>query len=107
MFDARDSRNDFARPSWILAMLVFFILLMPFVRSYFFNSLGRWLYVLIFSFSASYILTPVARKIASKFGILDFVEDAGGRSPLMPTPQEVERNPRARSAKLRIVEKIT
>ena len=79
MSDARDSSNDFARPSWILAMLVFFILLMPFVRSYFFNSLGRWLYVLIFSFSASYILTPVARKIASKFGILDFVEDAGGR----------------------------
>ena len=79
MSDVRDSRDDFARPSWILAMLVFFILLMPFVRSYFFNSLGRWLYVLIFSFSVSYILTPVARKIASKFGILDFVEDAGGR----------------------------
>ena len=79
MSDARDSSNDFARPSWILAMLVFFILLMPFVRSYFFNSLGRWLYVLIFSFSASYVLTPVARKIASKLGILDFVDDAGGR----------------------------
>jgi len=79
MSDVRDSNNDFARPSWILAMLVFFILLMPFVRSYFFNSLGRWLYVLIFSFSASYVLTPVARKIASKLGILDFVDDAGGR----------------------------
>ncbi len=79
MSDARDSRNDFVRPSWMLAMLVFFILLIPFVRFYFFNNLGRWLYILIFSFTASYVLTPVARKIASKLGILDFVDDAEGR----------------------------
>jgi UDP-GlcNAc:undecaprenyl-phosphate/decaprenyl-phosphate GlcNAc-1-phosphate transferase len=79
MSDARVNRNDFARPSWILAILVFVFLLMPFVRFYFFNNLGRWLYILIFSFSASYVLTPVARITALKLGILDFVEEAGGR----------------------------
>ena len=79
MSDARVNRNDFASPSWILAILVFVFLLMPFVRFYFFNNLGRWLYILIFSFSASYVLTPVARITALKLGILDFVEEAGGR----------------------------
>jgi len=71
MSDARDNRNHFARPSWILALFIFFILMMPFIRSYFFNTMGRWLYVLIFSFSVSYLLTPVAREIAIKLDIVD------------------------------------
>ena len=75
MFDARDSNISFARISWILALFIFSILLMPFSRSYFFNTMGRWLYILIFSFSVSYLLTPVTRKIAIKLDIVDNPEE--------------------------------
>ena len=75
MFDARDSNISFARISWILALFIFSILLMPFSRSYFFNTMGRWLYILIFSFSVSYLLTPVTRKIAIKLDIVDKPEE--------------------------------
>jgi UDP-GlcNAc:undecaprenyl-phosphate/decaprenyl-phosphate GlcNAc-1-phosphate transferase len=71
MFDAGDSKLSFAKISWILALFIFSILMMPSIRSYFFNTMGRWLYVLIFSLSVSYLLTPVARIIAIKLDIVD------------------------------------
>ena len=61
---------------WLCASLTLFMLLIPAVRAYFFNNIGRWLYILLFSFSVSAILTPAARWIALKVNIVD---DPGGR----------------------------
>jgi UDP-GlcNAc:undecaprenyl-phosphate GlcNAc-1-phosphate transferase len=79
VFKARNGRKDLYWISWILAMFAFFGLMMPPVRSYFLSSIGRWLYVLLFSFMLSHVLTPVVRRIALKFNILDFVDGPGGR----------------------------
>ncbi|MFH1079520.1 MAG: MraY family glycosyltransferase [Pseudomonadota bacterium] len=61
---------------WLCAALMLSALLIPLVRYYFFNNIGRWLYILLFSFSVSAILTPAARWIALKFNIVD---NPGGR----------------------------
>ena len=79
MFKAGNGTRDFYWTSWILAIFVFLALLTPPVRSYFFSSIGRWLYVLLFSLTLSHLLTPVVRRIALKFNILDFVDGPGGR----------------------------
>ena len=79
MFKSANGTRDLYWTSWILAGLIFFALLAPPVRSHFFGSVGRWLYVLIFSLTASHLLTPVARRIALRFGILDMAEGPGGR----------------------------
>ncbi len=79
MFKAGNGTRDFYWTSWILAIFVFLALLAPPVRSYFFSSIGRWLYVLLFSLTLSHLLTPVVRRIALKFNILDFVDGPGGR----------------------------
>ena len=79
MFKAGNGTRDFYWTSWILAIFVFLALLAPPLRSYFFSSIGRWLYVLLFSLTLSHLLTPVVRRIALKFNILDFVDGPGGR----------------------------
>ena len=50
-----------------------FLLLMAFptVKYFFFNSGFRWLYILIFSFAASYFLIPFCRMAAIRLNILD------------------------------------
>jgi UDP-GlcNAc:undecaprenyl-phosphate GlcNAc-1-phosphate transferase len=50
-----------------------FLLLMttPTVKYFFFNSGFRWLYILIFSFAASYFLIPFCRMAATRLNILD------------------------------------
>jgi UDP-GlcNAc:undecaprenyl-phosphate GlcNAc-1-phosphate transferase len=54
-----------------IATVVFVVLIIPFFRRYFTNSGVRWLYVFVFSFSLSYILTPVMRWIALEYNIVD------------------------------------
>jgi 16S rRNA (cytosine1402-N4)-methyltransferase len=52
----------------------------------------------------------IVKNIFSSFveqGSCRFVEEAGGKSPITPSAAEIARNPRARSAKLRIVEKLS
>ncbi|MDD5658308.1 MAG: 16S rRNA (cytosine(1402)-N(4))-methyltransferase RsmH [Elusimicrobia bacterium] len=52
----------------------------------------------------------IVKNIFSSFveqGSCRYVEEAGGKSPLTPAAAELVRNPRARSAKLRIVEKLS
>ncbi|MHB8829701.1 MAG: hypothetical protein ACYC6Q_09290, partial [Syntrophales bacterium] len=51
--------NHFPRIFWILALIVFGMLLLPVVRRFFFETGGRWLYILLFSFSTSALLTPL------------------------------------------------
>jgi len=61
---------------WLCAALMLSALLIPLVRNYFFSNIGRWLYVLLFSFAVAAVLTPLARWIALKLNIVD---DPGGR----------------------------
>lgn len=61
---------------WLVVIGIFSILLLPFTRYFFFEYFGRWLYIFLFSFSLSAILTPIMRRIALKVNIVDL---PGGR----------------------------
>jgi UDP-GlcNAc:undecaprenyl-phosphate GlcNAc-1-phosphate transferase len=67
---------SFNRLHWFSSLIIFFILIIPAVRHYFFEYLGRWLYILFFSFAVSALLTPAAQWLALK---LDIVDAPGGR----------------------------
>ncbi|MDQ1330656.1 MAG: UDP-GlcNAc:undecaprenyl-phosphate/decaprenyl-phosphate GlcNAc-phosphate transferase, partial [Thermodesulfobacteriota bacterium] len=45
-------------------------------RNFFFGKIGRWLYILLFSFSTAALITPVMTAIATRTGIVDI---PGGR----------------------------
>jgi UDP-GlcNAc:undecaprenyl-phosphate GlcNAc-1-phosphate transferase len=75
------SRDDwwkasFRRIFWMLAVVVFLLLLIPLVREFFFAQVGRWLYILLFAASTSALLTPILISTALRFGIVD---TPGGR----------------------------
>lgn len=55
----------------MLSLIVFLLLLIPLVRHFFFEGLGRWLYILLFAFSTAALLTPIMIIIAGKTGIVD------------------------------------
>ena len=64
------------RMTWYGAVITLGILLVPYSRNYFVEVGIRWLYILIFSFSLSAVLTPIMRAIALRLGIIDV---PGGR----------------------------
>lgn len=66
----------FLKVFWFLSLMVFVILLIPPVRGLFFATGARWLYILLFSFSTSALLTPLMILSATKLGIVDH---PGGR----------------------------
>jgi UDP-GlcNAc:undecaprenyl-phosphate GlcNAc-1-phosphate transferase len=47
------------------------LLALPPIKYFYFNSGVRWLYILVFSFIASYFITPFCRLAAQKLNILD------------------------------------
>jgi UDP-GlcNAc:undecaprenyl-phosphate GlcNAc-1-phosphate transferase len=53
------------------AFVPFGIIIIPFVRFHLIQIGLRWLYILLFSLSLSYLLTPVVRLIAIAFHVLD------------------------------------
>ena len=55
----------------ILLGILLFLLALPPVKSLYFSSGIRWLYILLFSFLASYFITPFCRLTASRLNILD------------------------------------
>lgn len=57
------------------AVMLFLILITPFFRSYFIHIGLRWIYIFLFSFSLSYVLTPVVRWVALRLNILDIPDD--------------------------------
>jgi UDP-GlcNAc:undecaprenyl-phosphate GlcNAc-1-phosphate transferase len=69
-------KTSFQRIFWILALLVFCLLLIPLVREFFFEKIGRWLYILLFASASSALLTPIMIIIAGK---ADIVDAPGGR----------------------------
>jgi len=56
---------------YFLALAVFGVLVIPLFRSLFTHMGLRWLYIFLFSFSLSYLLTPLMRLVALKVNILD------------------------------------
>ena len=77
MFSEEKVRTiSFLHIFWILSFILFFLLMTPFIRRLFFDRFGRWLYILLFSFSTAAILTPIMRIIAARVGIVD---TPGGR----------------------------
>ena len=67
---------SFRRIFWILALILFFLLLLPFIRHIFVEHLGRWLYILLFASSTAALITPIMMTIAVRIGIVD---TPGGR----------------------------
>ncbi|HLA28925.1 MAG TPA: MraY family glycosyltransferase [Syntrophales bacterium] len=67
---------SFRRILWILALILFFLLLIPFIRQIFAEHLGRWLYILLFASSTAALITPIMMTIAVRIGIVD---TPGGR----------------------------
>ncbi len=61
---------------WLLSLFFFLALLLPPVRYLFFSGIGRWLYILLFAFLLSVLLTPLMERIALKLNIVDI---PGGR----------------------------
>jgi UDP-GlcNAc:undecaprenyl-phosphate GlcNAc-1-phosphate transferase len=59
------------RVFYLIALVIFGALVLPFVRSHFTYTGLRWLYIFLFSFSLSYLLTPLMRLVALKATILD------------------------------------
>ncbi len=77
MFSRENSwKASFRRIFWVSALIVFLLLLIPFVRYLFFEHIGRWFYIFLFAFSTAALLTPVMTAIATKAGIVDI---PGGR----------------------------
>jgi len=69
VFDLKDSLP--LRIFYVIALIIFGVLVLPSVRFYFTYMGLRWLYIFLFSFSLSYLLTPLMRLVALKANILD------------------------------------
>jgi UDP-GlcNAc:undecaprenyl-phosphate GlcNAc-1-phosphate transferase len=76
MFHSDSGKVPYLTILWYIAIVIFSLLLLPFIRHYFFGHIGRWLYIFLFSLFLSAILTPVMRVIALKLNIVDL---PGGR----------------------------
>lgn len=74
MFDSKGI--SLRRIVWCVSLVILAVLVLPWSRFYFTDLGVRWLYILLFSFSLSAILTPVMRLIALKLNIVDV---PGGR----------------------------
>jgi UDP-GlcNAc:undecaprenyl-phosphate/decaprenyl-phosphate GlcNAc-1-phosphate transferase len=58
-----------------IAATIFLTLLLPETRQYFFEVAGRWLYIFLFSFTLSLLMTPLMRWLAKRFNIFDIPEE--------------------------------
>jgi len=75
MFSFESPKSSRILYLWILALAVFILILIPGVRLYFFNFLGRWLYIFLFSFTLATLLTPFVRLMAIRMNICDRPND--------------------------------
>jgi UDP-GlcNAc:undecaprenyl-phosphate GlcNAc-1-phosphate transferase len=67
-----------------IVLLVFVTLVIPLFRSWFIFVGLRWLYILLFSVSLSYALTPVMRWIALRYDIIDIPDQRKIHSEATP-----------------------
>jgi len=56
-------------------VILFLVLVIPCLRRYFVDMGLRWIYIFLFSFTLSFILTPVFSWIARRFNILDIPDE--------------------------------
>lgn len=80
-------RGSVPRWHWLLralALLLILALLVPWVRSPWFELGGRWLYIFTLAVALSYLLTPAVRHLATRAGILDL--PAARKVHAAPTP---------------------
>ena len=68
----------------LLALLLIAALLLPWVRSPWFDVGGRWLYILVLATAVAYVLTPLVREVAGRAEILDL--PAARKIHAAPTP---------------------
>jgi UDP-GlcNAc:undecaprenyl-phosphate GlcNAc-1-phosphate transferase len=71
MFSFEKGKFPRLRVLWFVSLAIFIALQLPPVRLYFFETMGRWLYIFLFAFSLATVLTPLARVIACRIGALD------------------------------------
>ncbi|MDD5167527.1 MAG: MraY family glycosyltransferase [Syntrophales bacterium] len=71
MFSFEHRKFSLLKIYWIVALLIFIVILIPAVRGFFFNQVGRWLYILLFSFSLCALLTPPVKVLAKRLSIMD------------------------------------
>jgi len=71
MFNSNFMGISFRRIVWCVSCVIFAVIALPWFRFYFTDFGIRWLYILLFSFSLSALLTPIMRLIALKLKILD------------------------------------
>jgi UDP-GlcNAc:undecaprenyl-phosphate GlcNAc-1-phosphate transferase len=71
MFSFEKGQFPRLRVLWFAALAIFIALQLPPVRLYFFDAIGRWLYIFLFAFSLAAVLTPLAWLIASRIGAVD------------------------------------
>lgn len=71
MFNSDTRKVSHLRILWLLAIVIFLFLLLPFSRQFFFNHIGRWLYIFLFSLTLAATVTPLMRTIALKLSIVD------------------------------------
>ncbi len=76
MFDSNFQGISLRRVVWYVSFVTLAALFLPWSRSHFTDIGVRWLYIFLFSFSVSAILTPVMRLVALKLKIVDI---PGGR----------------------------
>ncbi len=84
MFNSDFPGTSFRHIVWYVSLVILAVLLLPWSRSHLADLGLRWLYIFLFSFSVSAILTPVMRLVALKLNIVDV---PGGRKiHEKPTP---------------------
>lgn len=66
-------------PFWWLSLLYFIVLLLPPVFRFFVEVGERWVWILLFSGSTSYMLIPVVIEISKRRNYMDFPDVPGGR----------------------------
>lgn len=74
--DEKYTQNRFLRVFATLAGILFVLLWLPPVRRLFFETGGRWLYILLFAGSTAALLTPLMISVATRLGVVD---NPGGR----------------------------
>lgn len=56
---------------WLSAVVVFLLFQLPALKHFFFDFVGRWVYIFLYSLSLSFSLTPLFMRIAFRLNILD------------------------------------
>jgi UDP-GlcNAc:undecaprenyl-phosphate GlcNAc-1-phosphate transferase len=79
-------RNQLHLPAWyyFIALLLLAFLFFPATREFFLHTGRRWLYILVLAFSLTALTTPLCRRLAMRWGLVD--NPSGHKIHKEPTP---------------------